>query len=92
MSNNSDFKGYRGEALNTLQKYNALVWSDVEISTEDGNFKGLILPRSETADEYHIVLKLPVGYNIGIAARKIQESLIPTYDLVWKYIMQQPKG
>ena len=76
MSNNSDFKGYRGEALNTLQKFNALVWSDVEISTEDGNFKGLILPRSETADEYHIVLKLPVGYNIGIAARKIKNVKI----------------
>ncbi len=34
--------------------------------------KGLILPRSETADEFHIVLKIPVGYNIGIAAKRIQ--------------------
>ncbi|MCL4279400.1 MAG: hypothetical protein KJZ60_06890, partial [Ignavibacteriaceae bacterium] len=72
MSNNDEYKGYKGEALKTLQKFNALVWSDVEISTDDGNFKGLILPRSETADEFHIVIKLPVGYNIGIAARKIK--------------------
>src|SRR4030066_2437287 len=71
MSNNSDYKGYKGEALETLQKFNALVWSDVEISTADGDFKGLILPRSETADEFHIVLKIPVGYNIGIAAKRI---------------------
>ncbi len=72
MSNNDEYKGYKGEALKTLQKFNALVWSDVEISTADGDFKGLILPRSETADEYHIVLKIPVGYNIGIAAKRIQ--------------------
>ena len=76
MSDNNDFKGYRGEALNTLQKFKALVWSDVEISTEDGNFNGLILPRSETADEFHIVLKIPVGYNIGIAAKKIKDIKI----------------
>jgi glutamyl-tRNA(Gln) amidotransferase subunit D len=72
MSNNDEYKGYKGEALSTLQRFNALVWSDVEISTADGDFKGLILPRSETADEHHIVLKIPVGYNIGIAAKRIQ--------------------
>lgn len=72
MSDNNEYKGYKGEALETLKKFNALVWSDVEISTADGDFKGLILPRSETADEYHIVLKIPVGYNIGIAAKRIQ--------------------
>ena len=72
MPNNDEYKGYKGEALKTLQKFNALVWSDVEISTADGDFKGLILPRSETADEFHIVLKIPVGYNIGIAAKRIQ--------------------
>jgi len=72
MSNNNDYKGYKGEALETLKRFNALVWSDVEISTADGDFKGLILPRSETADEFHIVLKIPVGYNIGIAAKRIQ--------------------
>jgi len=72
MLNNDEYKGYKGEALKTLQKFNALVWSDVEINTADGDFKGLILPRSETADEFHIVLKIPVGYNIGIAAKRIQ--------------------
>jgi glutamyl-tRNA(Gln) amidotransferase subunit D len=72
MSNNDEYKGYKGEALSTLQRFNALVWSDVEISTADGDFKGLILPRSETSDEFHIVLKIPVGYNIGIAAKRIQ--------------------
>lgn len=76
MSNNDEYKGYRGVALNTLKKFNSPVWSEVEISTDDGNYNGLILPRSETADEFHIVLKMPIGYNIGIAAEKIKDVKI----------------
>ena len=71
-----DYKGYRGVALNTLQKFQTPIWSDVEILTDEGSFKGLILPRSETADEFHIVLKMPIGYNIGIAAEKIKDVKI----------------
>ena len=70
--NDDEFKGYRGEALEVLRRYEAPVWSDVEIVTDRGSFSGIILPRSETADPYHVVLKLPIGYNIGIAARRIQ--------------------
>ncbi|MGA7836935.1 MAG: Glu-tRNA(Gln) amidotransferase subunit GatD [Ignavibacteriaceae bacterium] len=73
---NNDFKGYRGAALETLKKHNAFVWSDVELITDDGSFAGLILPRSETADEFHIVLKIPVGYNIGIASDRIKDIKI----------------
>jgi glutamyl-tRNA(Gln) amidotransferase subunit D len=68
----SDFKGYRGIALETLKKFNAPVWSDVVFKTPKGSFSGIILPRSETADELHIVLKLITGYNIGIDAASIQ--------------------
>jgi len=69
---NNDYKGYRGEALSTLKNFNAMVWSDVEVETSSGTFTGIILPRSETADQYHIVLKLRSGYNIGIASKKIR--------------------
>ncbi|MCX7836155.1 MAG: Glu-tRNA(Gln) amidotransferase subunit GatD [bacterium] len=69
--NNSEYKGYRGIALDTLKQFGAPVWSDVTIQTHQGEFTGIILPRSETADEYHIVLKLRSGYNIGIAAKNI---------------------
>lgn len=71
-----DYKGYKGEALATLQKFNALVWSDVEILTETGKYVGIILPRSETADHLHIVIKMRVGYNVGIAASKIRDIKI----------------
>lgn len=65
------YKGYRGEALDVLRRFNAPIWSDVEIRTDRGVYTGIILPRSETADPHHVVLKLKVGYNIGIAARRI---------------------
>jgi glutamyl-tRNA(Gln) amidotransferase subunit D len=71
MADNEAYKGYKGEALSTLKNFNAMVWSDVNVYTDQGKFTGLILPRSETADQYHIVLKLRTGYNIGLEAKKI---------------------
>lgn len=60
------FKGYRGTARDSLKKFNVRVWSDTLISTSRGDFKGIILPRSENDDDNHIVLKLITGYNVGI--------------------------
>jgi glutamyl-tRNA(Gln) amidotransferase subunit D len=63
--------GYRGVGLATLDRYGVDIWSDVEVKTTDGRFRGIILPRSETSDDRHIVLKLDTGYNIGVAAESI---------------------
>lgn len=71
-----DYRGYRGTALETLKTYDAQVWSDVEVRTEKGSFTGIVLPRSETADPLHIVLKLRSGYNIGIAAGAVQSIVV----------------
>ncbi len=73
MHSPSEYKGYRGKALETLQHFHAPVWSDVKITTDKGHYTGIILPRSETADPHHIVLKLRSGYNIGIAASGIHQ-------------------
>ncbi len=70
MSNNL-FQGYKGEALETLKKYSARVWGDVVVDTTRGQFKGLILPRSENDDDQHIVMKIPTGYNIGLDIKTI---------------------
>ncbi len=72
MTANDDYKGYRGEALATLQKFDAKVWSDIELKTDTGVFTGIILPRSETADPLHIVMKLRSGYNIGVNAENVR--------------------
>ncbi len=63
--------GYRGPGLAVLREHNVGVWSDVEVKTTDGHYRGIILPRSETADDLHVVLKLDTGYNIGLAAPQI---------------------
>ena len=64
--------GYRGPGLAVLERNGVCVWSDVEVETANGHFRGLILPRSETADESHVVLKLASGYNVGLAAASIR--------------------
>ena len=66
------YKGYKDIALDTLIRFKAFVWCDVVVKTrEGGEYVGIILPRSETADKLHIVLKLRTGYNIGIAAERV---------------------
>lgn len=67
-----NYRGYRGEALSRLKEFHAQVWSDVEVRTDKGSFTGIVLPRSETADPLHIVLKLRSGYNVGIAACSVE--------------------
>lgn len=64
--------GYRGPGLAVLDKHGVGVWSDVEVKTAGGKFRGIILPRSETSDDKHIVLKISSGYNIGLAAETIE--------------------
>jgi glutamyl-tRNA(Gln) amidotransferase subunit D len=60
------FQGYKGRALEVLQKYNARVWAKVRIDSTRGVFEGTILPRAENTDDTHIVMKFFTGYNIGV--------------------------
>ena len=76
MSTNDSYKGYRGEALGVLKNFDAMVWSDVEVTTTTGKQIGIILPRSEAADDKHIVIKLRSGYNVGIASAKVTDIKI----------------
>ncbi|MCL2097367.1 MAG: Glu-tRNA(Gln) amidotransferase subunit GatD [Bacteroidales bacterium] len=65
------FQGYKGEALEILKKYNVRVWGTVEMETTRGNFKGTVLPRAVNDDQFHIVVKISTGYNIGIDIRTV---------------------
>ena len=67
------FQGYKGNALETLKKYNVRVWGKTHIVTTRGEFDGTILPRAENDDDQHIVLKIVTGYNIGININTIKE-------------------
>jgi glutamyl-tRNA(Gln) amidotransferase subunit D len=58
--------GYRGPALEVMRRFGITVWCEVRARTTRGDFEGLLLPRSETSDALHLVLKLDSGYNVGI--------------------------
>ena len=60
------FKGYRDPCRSLMQRFGITVWCEVRAKTSRGEFEGLLLPRSETADPDHLVLKLNTGYNIGL--------------------------
>jgi len=66
MSTADDYRGYREPMLSLLKREEVTVWSEVRARTTRGVFEGLVLPRSETADERHLSMKLVSGYNIGL--------------------------
>jgi len=65
-------KGYKGRARARLEAFGVRVWSDVRVRNDAGSvFEGVILPRSETLDDEHVVVKLRNGYNLGIHADRL---------------------
>lgn len=66
------YRGYREPMRSLMEEQGVKVWSEITAQTTRGVFEGLILPRSETADADHLVLKLDSGYNIGLHYDTIQ--------------------
>jgi glutamyl-tRNA(Gln) amidotransferase subunit D len=65
-------QGYSGPAAEALDRFQIGVWSEVEITNDEGSvFAGVVLPRSGSFDRLHVVVKLFNGYNVGIAADRI---------------------
>jgi len=71
--NDDRYKGYREPCLGLLQRFDVGVWYEVRVTTREGSFEGLLLPRSVTSDAHHIVLKLTTGYNVGLRCDTIVE-------------------
>lgn len=73
MSNPDPWKGYKGHARARLQAWGVRVWSDVRATNDRGSvFEGVILPRSETLDDQHLVIKLKTGYNVGLHVGRVR--------------------
>jgi len=67
-----ELKGYKGRARACLEQWHVRVWSDVRLTNDSGSvFEGVILPRSETLDDEHVVIKMKNGYNIGVHFARI---------------------
>ncbi len=58
--------GYRGLVLDTLQKTSVEVGDIIQIEKDDTIIEGILIPRSESGDDQHVVIKLKNGYNLGI--------------------------
>ncbi|MBC8252235.1 MAG: Glu-tRNA(Gln) amidotransferase subunit GatD [Candidatus Nitrosopelagicus sp.] len=68
----SELKGYKGKIRNFLISNKVEVGDLIKITSEL-TFSGILMPRYESGDEDHIVLKLKSGYNIGIEFEKIEK-------------------
>ncbi len=85
-----DYKGYREPMLSVMKRFDVTVWSEIEARTSRGMFEGLVLPRSETSDADHLVLKLISGYNIGLRWDTIIELVRKGYRKAEYKIPEQP--
>jgi len=68
----SELKGYKGKIRDLLISNQVEVGDLVKITSEL-TYSGILMPRYESGDEDHIVLKLKSGYNIGIEFEKIEK-------------------
>jgi glutamyl-tRNA(Gln) amidotransferase subunit D len=75
-----NLKGYRNAALELLTHAALSTGDMVVVRTRHGEMSGILMPRYESADKDHIVIKLNSGYNIGIDISNI-ESISKTVKL-----------
>lgn len=85
MSQTDQNLGYRGKALDVIQKAGCTIGDIVRVSNERQTYEGILIPRSESADDFHLVIKLKSGYNVGILLtentkiEKIGTGIKPTF-------------
>lgn len=70
--------GYRGASREFLESAGISIGDNVKITKDDIFYEGMILDRAEDADEFHVVLKLNNGYNIGLSINDAKIELIST--------------
>jgi glutamyl-tRNA(Gln) amidotransferase subunit D len=58
--------GYKSEALNALRKAGCQVGDIIRVTSKEKTYEGILIPRSETGDGEHVVVKLKSGYNVGV--------------------------
>ena len=68
----SELKGYKGKIREFLIQNKIQVGDLVKIISEL-TYSGILMPRYESGDESHVVLKLKSGYNIGIEFEEIKK-------------------
>jgi len=79
------FPGYRGQALKILKIAGAEIGDVIRVTKGGESWEGILIPRSESGDEYHVVIKMKSGYNVGVhvystaKVEKVGEGVKPTF-------------
>ncbi len=68
----SELKGYKAKSFEYLQQKDVNVGDSIKVIS-DLTYTGILMPRYETSEDSHIVLKLKSGYNIGIELDEIKD-------------------
>ncbi len=68
-----NLKGYKGKGKELLEKNKIEIWDIIQIKTSEGDYEGIVLPRTEYSAPDYIEIKLENNYNIGINASDIKE-------------------
>ena len=58
--------GYKGKALDALKNAGCEVGDIIRITSDAKIYEGILIPRSETREGDHVVVKLKSGYNVGV--------------------------
>jgi len=61
-----EFPGYRGQSLKLLKSIGAGIGDVIRLTKDGKSWEGILIPRSESGDEYHVVIKMKNGYNVGV--------------------------
>lgn len=61
-----ELTGYRGNALKVLKEAHAKIGDYIRIIVDGNLYEGILIPRTEYADDRHVLIKLKSGYNIGL--------------------------
>jgi len=59
-------RGYRGHLRRALEAAQAGIGDLIRVESGGRVFEGILMPRLESADERHLVIKMKSGYNIGV--------------------------
>ena len=88
----SEFRGYSGKSLSLLKENNTKVGDSIKI-TSDLTYSGILMPRYESGDDSHIILKLKSGYNVGININEIQKiEVTSNQEVKTEYVEKQKEN
>ena len=57
---------YKGVSKQLLERFQVDIGDHIILHSRQGPYDGILMPRTESGDDHHLVMKLANGYNVGI--------------------------